>query len=145
VLLPTVAYLAGGIFFGWDPLRSPLGGDLDTGTSIARIAISVGYVGVSLLFVAGLGFLLSVWTDAPLGAVGGAVMLVIVSNILDAVTALGGWRRLLPTHYAYAWTDTLTPEVAWSGMARGALVSVTYTVVLLAWAWHHFLRKDVTS
>jgi ABC-2 type transport system permease protein len=145
VLLPTVAYLAGGIFFGWDPLRSPLGGDLDTGTSIARIAISVGYVGVSLLFVAGLGFLLSVWTDAPLGAVGGAVMLVIVSNILDAVTALGDWRRFLPTHYSYAWTDTLTPEVSWDAMARGTLVSVTYAVVLLTWAWVHFLRKDVTS
>jgi ABC-2 type transport system permease protein len=145
VLLPAVAYLAGGLFFGWEPLRSPLGGDLDTGTSIARIAISVGYVGVSLLFVAGLGFLLGVWTDAPLGAVGGAVMLVIVSNILDAVTALGDWRRLLPTHYSYAWTDTLTPEVSYDAMARGALVSVTYAVVLLAWAWWHFLRKDVTS
>ena len=145
VLLPGVAYLAGGLFFGWAPLRSPLGGELGAGESVTRIAISVAYIGVSLLFVAGLGFLLGVWTDAPLGAVGGAVMLVIVSNILDAVTALGDWRRLLPTHYAYAWTDTLTPEVAWSGMARGALVSVTYTVVLLAWAWHHFLRKDVTS
>jgi ABC-2 type transport system permease protein len=145
VLLPAVAYLAGGLFFGWAPLRSPLGGELAAGESVTRIAISVAYIGVSLLFVAALGFLLGVWTDAPLGAVGGAVLLVIVSNILDAVTALGDWRRLLPTHYAYAWTDTLTPEVAWNGMARGALVSVTYAVVLLAWAWHHFLRKDVTS
>jgi ABC-2 type transport system permease protein len=145
VLLPAVAYLAGGLFFGWEPLRSPLGGDFTTGESVARIAVSVAYIGVSLLFVAGLGFLLGVWTDAPLGAVGGAVMLVIVSNILDAVTALGHWRRLLPTHYSYAWTDTLTPVVSWDGMARGALVSVTYAVVLFAWAWWHFLRKDVTS
>ena len=145
VLLPAVAYLAGGLFFGWEPLHSPLGGELAAGESVTRIAISVAYIGVSLLFVAGLGFLLGVWTDAPLGAVGGAVMLVIVSNILDAVTALGDWRRLLSTHYAYAWTDTLTPEVTWNGMARGALVSVTYAVVLLAWAWRHFLRKDVTS
>jgi len=145
VLLPSVAYLAGGLFFGWAPLRSPLGAELDPGTAVARIAISVAYVAVSLLFVAGLGFLLGVWTDAPLGAVGGAVMLVIVSNILDAVTALGDWRRLLPTHYSYAWTDTLTAEVTWDAMARGALVSVTYAVVLLGWAWWHFLRKDVTS
>jgi ABC-2 type transport system permease protein len=145
VLLPSVAYLAGGLFFGWAPLRSPLGAELDPGTAVARIAISVAYVAVSLLFVAGLGFLLGVWTDAPLGAVGGAVMLVIVSNILDAVTALGDWRRLLPTHYSYAWTDTLTAEVTWDAMARGALVSVTYTVVLLGWAWWHFHRKDVTS
>jgi ABC-2 type transport system permease protein len=144
-LLPTVAYLAGGVFFGWEPLRSPLGGELTGGQSVARIAISVAYVGVSLLFVAGLGFLLGVITDAPLGAVGGAVMLVIVSNILDAVTALGEWRRFLPTHWSYAWTDTLTAEISWDAMARGALCSTVYTVVLLGWAWRHFLRKDVTS
>ena len=53
---------------------------------------------------AGPALLLSVWTDAPLGAVGGAVMLLIVSTILDAVTALGDWRRFLPTHYSYART-----------------------------------------
>ena len=46
--------------------------------------------------MAGLAFLLSVSTDSPLGAVGGAVGLIIVSNILDAVTALGGWREILP-------------------------------------------------
>jgi ABC-2 type transport system permease protein len=145
VLLPAVAYLAGGVFFGWEPLRSPLGGSLTAGESVARIALSVGYIGVSLLFVAGLAFLLSVVTDAPLGAVGGAVMLVIVSNILDAVTALGEWRRFLPTHWSYAWTDTLTPEIGWDAMAKGALCSVTYAVILLAWAWRHFLKKDVTS
>jgi ABC-2 type transport system permease protein len=144
-LLPTVAYLAGGVFFGWEPLRSPLGGELTAGQSVARIAISVAYVGISLLFVAGLGFLLGVITDAPLGAVGGAVMLVIVSNILDAVTALGEWRRFLPTHWSYAWTDTLTQEISWDEMARGALCSTVYAVVLLTWAWHHFLKKDITS
>jgi ABC-2 type transport system permease protein len=144
-LLPTVAYLSGGVAFGWEPLRSPLGGDLTGAESVARIAISVGYVGVSLLFVAALGFLLGVVTDAPLGAVGGAVMLVIVSNILDAVTALGEWRRYLPTHWSYAWTDTLNPEIIWDSMATGALCSVLYAVILLAWAWRHFLRKDITS
>jgi ABC-2 type transport system permease protein len=72
-------------------------------------------------------------------------MLVIVSHILAAGTALGDWRRFLPTHWSYAWTDTLTPEIAWDAMAKGALCSVAYAVVLLAWAWRHFQRKDVTS
>jgi ABC-2 type transport system permease protein len=145
VLLPAVAYLAGGLFFGWAPISTPLGATLGAGQGLARIGVVVAYLAASLLFVAALAFLLGVWTDAPLGAVGGAVLLVIVSNILDAVTALGRWREGLPTHYSYAWTDALGTTIAWESMARGALWSAGYSLVLLTAAWWHFLRKDVLS
>jgi ABC-2 type transport system permease protein len=145
VLLPAVAYLAGGAFFGWAPLRSPLGDTISGLDILIRIGVAVGYVGISLLFVSALAFLLGVWTDAPLGAVGGAVLLVILSNILDAVTALGDWRRFLPTHYSFAWTDVLGAQITWDGMARGALWSIGYSVALYAAAWWHFERKDITS
>jgi ABC-2 type transport system permease protein len=145
VLLPAVAYLAGGAFFGWAPLLSPLGESLAGAHLLVRLVVVVGYIAVSLLFVAALAFLVGVWTDAPLGAVGGAVLIVIVSDILDAVTALGDWRRFLPTHYSLAWTDALSADITWDSMARGALWSAGYSVVLLAFAWWHFERKDITS
>ncbi len=145
VLLPVVAYLAGGAFFGWAPLLSPLGGSISGTDILIRIAIAVGYIGISLLFVISLAFLIGVWTDAPLGAVGGAVLLVILSNILDAVTALGDARRFLPTHYSLAWTDILGAQITWDNMSRGALWSIGYSTILLAAAWRHFERKDITS
>ncbi len=145
VLLPSVAYLAGGVFFGWASARTPLGTTFSTGTALVRLAVILGYLALTLVFVAALAFLLGVWTDAPLGAVGGAVLLVILSNILDAVTALGNWRQVLPTHYSYSWTDALGTQISWDAMARGALWSLTYTVALLALAWWHFLRKDIVS
>jgi ABC-2 type transport system permease protein len=145
IVLPAVSYLAGGLFFGWAPLRSPLGGTIDGSDLLVRLVIATAYIGISLLVVAGLAFLLGVWTDAPLGAVGGAVMLVIVSNILDSVTALGDTRRFLPTHYSLAWTDVLGTDLRWDGMVRGSLWSVGYAMVLLACAWWHFERKDITS
>lgn len=145
VLLPGVAYLAGGVFFGWAPLRSPLGTTISGGQIGLRLAVAIGYIAVNLLFVAALAFLLGVWTDAPLGAVGGAVMLVILSNILDAVTALGQWRQMLPMHYSLAWTDVLGPRISWDQMATGTLWSLGYTLALLCAAWWHFERKDVTS
>jgi ABC-2 type transport system permease protein len=145
VLLPTVAYLAGGLFFGWAPARTPLGTTFGTGEGLVRLALVIAYLAVTLVFVSALAFVLGVWTDAPLGAVGGAVLLVIVSNILDAVTALGDWRRVLPTHYQYAWTDLLGPTVVWDEVARGALWSLAYSLVLYAAAWWHFLRKDIVS
>jgi ABC-2 type transport system permease protein len=145
VLLPLVAFVAGGLFFGWAPVRTPLGTTLPNGEAAVRLAVILGYLAVTLLFVAALAFLIGVWTDAPLGAVGGAVLLVIVSNILDAVTALGRWREGLPSHYSYAWTDALGPSIAWESMARGALWSLAYSAALLAAAWWHFLRKDIVS
>ena len=145
VLLPVVAFVSGGVFFGWDPLRTPLGVSLSGGEMLVRLGVVVGYIAVSLLFVAGLGFVLGVYTDAPLGAVGGAVLLVIVSNILDAVTALGHWRTLLPTHYGYAYLDALSPDIVWDSMLRGALWSCGYALVLFVVAWWHFGRKDITS
>ena len=61
-----------------------------------------------------MAFLLSVLTDAPLGAVGGATFLVVISNILDSITALDPYRRFLPTHFQYSWLDALGPQVVWS-------------------------------
>lgn len=145
VLLPVAALLVGAVFYGWHPVRTPLGDTYSPWVAVGRIGLITGYVAVSLLVVGALGFCLSTWTDAPLGAVGGAVGLVVVSNILDAVTALGSWRSLLPTHYAFAWTDALTSPVSWEAMAKGMLASVAYSVVFLGLAGWHFARKDVVS
>jgi ABC-2 type transport system permease protein len=145
VLLPGASLLVGWAFFGWAPVRSPLGTSLSTSQGLLRLGIIVGYLAVVMLFVAALAFLVGVYTDAPLGAVGGAVLLVIVSDILDAVTALGSLRDVLPTHWSFAWTGALGEQVDWSGMASGALCSLAYSVVLLAAAWVRFGRKDITS
>ncbi|MFI9201453.1 ABC transporter permease [Streptomyces sp. NPDC053048] len=145
VLLPLVALAAGTAAYGWGPLQIPSGGSLDAGTATGRLAIVVAYVFVSQLVTAALAFWLSTVTDAPLGAVGGAMGLTIVGNVLDAVTALGHWRDLLPAHWQYAWADALQPHMEWGGMVKGTAVSVAYAVVLVALAFRHFRGKDIVS
>ncbi|MFF4287906.1 ABC transporter permease [Streptomyces sp. NPDC001739] len=145
VLLPLVALGVGTAAYGWGPLQLPTGGALSAGDAVGRLAVVVGYVFVSQLVTAALAFWLSTVTDAPLGAVGGAVGLTIVGNVLDQVTALGGWRDVLPAHWQYAWADALQPTVEWSGMLQGASVSVAYALVLVALAFRGFARKDVVS
>jgi ABC-2 type transport system permease protein len=145
VLLPVVALAVGTAAYGWGPLELPTGGALDSGTAAGRLVVVVGYVFVSQLVTAGLAFWLSTKTDAPLGAVGGAVGLTIVGNVLDAVTALGDWRDFLPAHWQFAWADAVQPTPEWSGMIQGTAVSVTYALVLFALAFRGFARKDVVS
>ncbi|MFJ7153111.1 ABC transporter permease [Streptomyces sp. NPDC100445] len=145
LLLPLVALAAGTAAYGWGPLEIPTGGALDTSTAAQRLVVAVAYIFVSQLVTAGLAFWLSTRTDAPLGAVGGAVGLTIVGNVLDAVTALGHWRDFLPAHWQFAWADAVQPRPEWSGMIQGAAVSVAYALVLFALAFRGFSRKDIVS
>ncbi|MFB6980370.1 ABC transporter permease [Streptomyces scopuliridis] len=145
MLLPLVALAAGTAAYGWGPLELPTGGSLATADAVPRLALVVAFIFVSQLVTAGLAFWLSTKTDAPLGAVGGAVGLTIIGNVLDAVTALGSWRDFLPAHWQFAWADALQPQLEWSGMLKGTAISVTYAVVLFALAFRGFSRKDVVS
>ncbi len=144
-VLPIWAYLVGGVVFGWSPAQAPLGTSFDTTSSWARLAIIVTYVCGQLLVVAGLAFLLSVSVDNPLGAVGGATLLVVVSNIIDQITALGVYRHYLPTHWNYSWTDALTAPIQWDNMVRGTGLALVYFAIFVAIAWLRFDRKDITS
>jgi ABC-type transport system involved in multi-copper enzyme maturation permease subunit len=143
---PVMSLIAGTVAFGWHPLKLPgTQAVLSPGMALARMGIVLGYVLITELVVAGLAFLLSVSTDSPLGAVGGAVGLVIVSNILDAVTALGSWREILPTHWQFAWLDAMQPQISWGGMIEGTAVSVSYALILFALAFRRFAVKDIVS
>lgn len=143
---PLMSLVAGTVAFGWHPLRLPSSGvELGVGAALGRLGIVLAYVLVSEVFVAGLAFLLSASTDSPLGAVGGAVGLVIVSSILDQVTALGNWRQVLPTHWQFAWLNVMSAQISWNQMIEGTSVSLTYGLILLALAFRRFRSKDIVS
>ena len=145
LLLPLWSMVVGGVFFGWAPARSPVGGTFTMSQSLVRLLVVVIFVCGQMLVVASLAFLLSVTVDNPLGAVGGAVMLVVVSNILDQIAALDPYRHFLPTHWNYAWVDTLTTPIRYDDMLRGTGTALVYAAVFLALAWLRFDRKDITS
>ena len=145
VLLAAVAAIIGLILYGTGPLVTPAGESFAGGQATVRMLLVVAFTAVQLAWVAGLAFLMTVSTDVPLGAVGSAVLLSIVSQILDQITALGNIREWLPTHYSFAWTGALVDPINWSDMTRGAFSSVAYGVVLVALAFWRFRRKDITS
>jgi ABC-2 type transport system permease protein len=145
LLVPLSAWIVGAIAFGFKPLQTPLGATFDNATALSRIGIMTGYLAISLLFVAGLAFYLSVRTDAPLGAVGVAVGISILLNILDAITALGVMREWLPVHYAFSWFDALSITIDWSQMIRGASYCAMAGILFYALAIMKFAKKDVTS
>ena len=145
LLLPAWALLVGGIAYGWSPFTSPTGVGLDWGDFVPRIALAALVVAVTLVQVVGIALLIGVLSDAPLGAVGGAVLVTIVASILDTIEELGDLRHALPMHYSRAWTSALSPDIDWTPIQLATLWSLIYGVITIAAAYWWFRRKDILS
>jgi ABC-2 type transport system permease protein len=143
VTLAVSSYLIGLAAFGGGDLASPLGGTFGNSDAFIRVSVITAYIFMTLLFVSGLAFLMSVTTDAPLGAVGTAVMISIVLQILNALEALGTIREYLPGWYADAWVGVLDPNISWGLMSRGVAYSIVAFAIFTAWAFFKFERKDI--
>jgi ABC-2 type transport system permease protein len=144
-LLPAVALGVGIVFYGAGEALSPTGDAIPFDQAMVALVLTICYLAIHLLWVAGVALFLTVSTDAPLGAVGGTVLVAIVSQILDQITALEGLRNYLPTHYAFAWSDLISNDIDWSNMAAGAFSAVAYGAVFGLLAWRRFRTKDITS
>jgi ABC-2 type transport system permease protein len=68
-----------------------------------------------------------------------------VSSILDQITALGGLRNLLPTHYSDAWLGILSTPVQSDDIVKGTISAVAYATIFWSLAFWRFTRKDVVS
>jgi ABC-2 type transport system permease protein len=138
------AMAAGTIAFGWGGVTSPFG-TLAPGEATLRLLAILGYVLWSSLWVAALAFLLSTTTVEPVGAVAGTIVLVIVVQILDAISALGAVREVLPVHEGTAWLGLLADPPRWGDLVRGMWLQVPYLLGFAGLGWWRFQRMDVTS
>jgi ABC-2 type transport system permease protein len=145
LLLALTSFGVGTLAFGTAPLQTPLGVTMVNSLAIQRLAIIAAYLAITLLVVAAIAFYFSVTTDVPLGAVGGAIGIMILSNILDAISGLGALRNWLPSHFSFSWFDALSSEIDWSQMVRGASYAVILSAILTSISFIRFAKKDVTS
>lgn len=146
VVLPAWSLLVGTLAYGTEPFTILGGGEMAWGEWVPRMLIAIVFVLVSIAPIGAFSFWVGVRSQTPLAAVGGALLLLIVSGILDSIDALGDWRKALPAHYSRAWLDLLVSgPVGWSDLRHGALWSVFYTVLFLALGYRRFRRQDILS
>ncbi|NUR82062.1 MAG: ABC transporter permease [Dermatophilaceae bacterium] len=145
ILLPAWGLLVGGIAYGWGPLTNPIGENLEWGQFLPRLALAMGYIFVTLLPIAAVAFWLGTRSDAPLAAVGGAVLVSILLNILDQLDALDPYRNAFPGHYSREWQDALAVSPDWNDMAHGVLWSLVWAVAFTMLAYRRFRRTDILS
>lgn len=146
LVLPLWALLVGTLAYGSEPFSIPGGGELSWGQLLPRLGIALLYLFVNLAPIAAIAFWVGVRTDTPLAAVGGALIVLIVSGILDSIDALGDWRKALPGHYSRAWLDLFAgSDIDWTTLRHGTLWAILYAVLFLALGYRRFRRKDILS
>jgi ABC-2 type transport system permease protein len=145
VLYVAIGLVIGGLIWGFDPLVSLSGNLISTERSLLLLGATTLCYFLPTMAVASLALLLSTVTRNSAAAVVTTLMLSLIMQLLGIVSALDFLKPyLLPTQFN-AWQGLLRDPIDWAPVVRAAWVSALYAVPALAWAFTHFIRRDVTG
>lgn len=146
ITFTLVSVTVGLVCYGNGPLTPVAGPAVPAGQLPWRIAAMAGYILVYLLWIGALAMLLSVLAiDNPVAAVGGTVVITLLSHLFGGLPTLAGLRAILPTRNYDAWLALTRIDVDWFGMRWGVFLSLFYTGAFLLLAYVRFVTKDVAS
>jgi ABC-2 type transport system permease protein len=150
-LVAIAALIAGIVLFGSHAVTVPTvpgllqGFQLEPAPLLVRLLVATIYVSFGFTALVAVGTLFSTLTDTATGAVGAAVGVYIVSEILDGISQLGTIRYGFPTHYMSAWQSMFTENRYSHDMIAGIFVQLAYVVVFGTAAVLWFRSKDIRS
>lgn len=144
-IIAVVAFVTGASLFGVQPLATVSGGTIAAEDATWRTAVTVLYVGSSMLGVAALATFFSTTTDSSLAAALGALAVLITFQVLDLLEAASALHPYLPTHYWLAFVDLFRNPVLWRNVVRGFAIQGIWVALLLGAAWANLATKDIKS
>ena len=137
------AFAAGGLAFGLHAPTLLSGQTVSVSHGLWLTLLSYLYVLAGVICVLSLALLFATFTNSSLTAAIGALVVVIVMNILGAFSYFDFLKPYLFTSRVDAWQNLFSQPVEWSPILKGVIVFAVYTVALLVAAWYVFRRKDI--
>ncbi len=144
VIVAGLGLLMGAIFFPVGPVTLLSGDTVPLADGLARLALIVCYVAVALSALGAIGIALSAFTQHAIAVMATMLVVVIVSEILDAVSQVAAIHPYLPSHYWFAFDALLRTPIAWSGVLHGLASFAAYVVIFGAVAWARMRRANIT-
>jgi ABC-2 type transport system permease protein len=144
VLVAGLGLLMGAIFFPIGPVTLLSGTTVSLGAGLARLALIVLYVAAALSALGAIGLALSTFTQHAMAVMATILVLVIVSEILDAVSQVAVIHPYLPTHFWFSFDALLRTPIEWSQVLHGLGSFAAYTVIFGAIAWTRMRRANIT-
>ncbi|WP_052424261.1 ABC transporter permease [Nonomuraea candida] len=139
------ALVTGLILFPAGDVTLLSGTTISLGDGLLRIAVAVAYVGAGMAALAAVAVALSTFTEVPIGAIAGTMVLVIVCQVLRAIPELAVITPyLLPTWFTN-FDAVLRAPIDMGALGEGLLAFGAYIVLFGSIAWARFSGKDITS
>ncbi len=155
LVLAVAAAVAGGLAFGWHPLRVTDGSASTPGhpdsvvvpaaAALGHLGVGVLYVGAGMTSIFAVAFFLSTTTKRSVVAVAGGVALTIVSRIFNAdyFPGIAVVNRYMPNNDIDLWQHLFTRSPDLSAVPHFLLLQAAYVIVFMSLALWWFTRKDI--
>jgi ABC-2 type transport system permease protein len=145
LVVAVSALVTGLALFPVGPVTLLSGSTVTMGEALLRIAVVALYAAAGMAALGAVALAISTLTEVPVGAIAASVVLVVVTQVLQAIPQLEVIRPyLLPVRWM-AFTGALRSPMDTSDMAGGLLVFAAYVVICGTVAWSRFASRDVTS
>ncbi|RKQ87341.1 ABC-2 type transport system permease protein [Solirubrobacter pauli] len=144
-LFVVAGTVLGGIFYGFDPLVSLSGTPISMERSLLLVGGATLAYACPIFAVTSIAILLSTTTKNSAAAVVTTLMLSLLMQLLGIIAALDFIRPYLLPQQFNAWQGLLREPIDWGPIVRAAWVSAVFGLPCLAWAFTHFVRRDVTG
>lgn len=144
LLVAGVGLLMGAIFFPVGPVTLLSGNTVSLAAGLGRLALIVCYVAAALSALGAIGLALSTFTQHAIAVMAAILVLVIVSEILDAVSQVAVIHPYLPSHFWFSFDALLRMPIAWSQVLHGLASFAAYIVIFGAVALTRMRRANVT-
>jgi ABC-2 type transport system permease protein len=144
-VVALAALITGLVLFPAGPVTLLSGTTISMAEGLLRIVIAVGYVGAGMAALAAVALALSTFTEVPIGAIAGTIVLIIVCQVLRAIPDLQSITPyLLPTRFT-DFDAVLRSPMDLAALGEGLLAFGAYIVLFGSIAWARFSGKDITS
>ena len=143
-LVAGLGLLTGAIFFPVGPVTLLSGNTVSLVAGLGRLVLIACYVAVALSALGATGLALSAFTQHAIAVMAAVLVVVIVSEILDAVSQVAAIHPYLPTHFWFSFDALLRMPIDWFQVLRGLASFAAYIVIFGAVALTRMRRANIT-
>src|SRR5215469_703049 len=144
LIVAGVGLLMGSILFPIGPVTLLSGETVPLIDGLARLGMIVIYVSVGLSALGAIGIAMSTFTQHAIGVMAAILVVVVGSEILDAISQVAVIHPYLPTHFWLTFDALLRTPITWMDVWHGLASFAVYIVIFGALALARIRRANVT-
>lgn len=145
LIMWIAALIAGGAVFGLHPILLFSGQTAGVGHALGLTAASYVFVLAGMVAVVSLAVFFSTLTNSSLTAAAGALVLVIIMEVLEAFSVFDFLLPYLFTNHFEAWTNLFYSPVVWGPIVKALINFAVWIVGTTGLAYVVFRRKNILS